>query len=702
MSNKFLDTPIEYLKGVGPQKADILKSELQIFTFYDLLCCFPFRYVDKSQFYKVNQISDDSLWVQIKGKFRNFQFIGGKRITRMTADFYDETGSVEVIWFNGFRWLKDKYKYNQEYILFGKPTIFNKKLNFPHPEIELPSDENVSVSSKLQAFYSSTDKLRAKGLDSKGISTIIKNLIRATPGQITETLSVEVVTKANLISKEDAIINIHFPKNPELLKQAQYRLKYEEFFYIQLRLLKLKQIRIEKNNGITFQHIGSNFNDFFYQHLPFVLTNAQKKVIKEIRNDFLSGKQMNRLLQGDVGSGKTMVALMSMLIAIDNGFQACLMVPTEILAHQHFISFVHFLEGMKINVGLLTGSTKTAQRKQIYEEILNGDMKILIGTHALIEEVVRFKNLGFVVIDEQHRFGVAQRSKLWGKNSITPPHILVMTATPIPRTLAMTIYGDLDVSVIDELPPSRKRIKTYHYFESSRLKLFGFLRQQIKLGRQIYVVYPLINESEKLDLKHLAEGYENFSREFPLPEFAISILHGKMKSKDKDFEMQRFISGKTQILISTTVIEVGVDVPNATVMVIENAERFGLSQLHQLRGRVGRGADQSYCFLMSSDKLSNDSKKRLEVMVRSSDGFEIAEADLKLRGPGDIEGTQQSGILELKIADIIKDDKILYLSREHASALLLEDPLFHKDANQILLHTLNSLNKNRKDWSKIS
>jgi ATP-dependent DNA helicase RecG len=702
MTNKFLDTPIEFLKGVGPQRADLLKKELQIFTFADLLSFYPFRYVDRSKFYKIKEIPGDSIFVQIKGRIRKIDFIGGKRIIRMTAEFYDETGSIELVWFAGFKWLKEKYKTNTDYILFGKPSLFNNKLNFSHPEIEIPEDENSISGSKLQAFYNSTEKLKSRGLDSRGMLKLFKTLLNTAQGQIPETISDEVIQEAKLMDRESAVFNIHLPQSPEILQKAQFRLKFEEFFYIQLKLLKLKLIRSEKASAAKFTIIGKYFNDFFHHHLPFNLTDAQKKVIKEVRADFSSGKQMNRLLQGDVGSGKTMVALMSMLIAIDNGYQTCLMAPTEILSNQHYATFSKFMEELGLKVAMLTGSTKAAKRKEIHAALQNGEINILIGTHALIEESVQFYRLGLVVIDEQHRFGVAQRAKLWTKNDVVPPHILVMTATPIPRTLAMTLYGDLDVSVIDELPPGRKPVKTNHYFDSARLKLFGFIRTQIKQGHQIYIVYPLINESEKLDLKFLMDGYESLSREFPLPEYAIGIVHGKMKSKDKDYEMQRFIKGETQILVSTTVIEVGVDVPNASVMVIENAERFGLSQLHQLRGRVGRGADQSYCVLMTGYKLTSDSKKRLDVMVRSNDGFEIAEVDLKLRGPGDIEGTQQSGILDLKIADIVKDEKILHYARTMAIELLKNDPLLKSESNSRIVQQLNFLNKHKTDWSKIS
>jgi len=695
-----LDTPVEYLKGVGPQRAEMLKKELGIFTYTDLISYYPFRYIDKSKFFKVSEINSELAYVQLKGFINQIELIGGKRIVRMTARFRDETGSLELIWFNGFKWLKDKFNPNQEYIVFGKPTLFNNKYNITHPEISLPTDEDNTIVFKLQSFYRTSEKLKAKGIDSKGIHKLIKTLLVAIQDKIPETLSEPIIQNLKLISRQEAIIQIHFPVSQEILQKAQLRLKFEELFFIQLKLLKLKLIRTSKFQGHTFSKVGTYFNDFFQYHLPFELTQAQKKVIKEIRNDIGSGMQMNRLLQGDVGSGKT-IALMCILIALDNGFQTCMMAPTEILAQQHFASISKFLKQMNIHVQLLTGSTKQSERKKILAQLTNGEIHILIGTHALLEDSVIFKNLGFAVIDEQHRFGVAQRAKLWKKNTISP-HVLVMTATPIPRTLAMTLYGDLDVSVIDELPPGRKAIKTVHYNDSDRLKLFGFIKKQIKEGRQIYFVYPLINESEKLDLKYLMDGYDSIEREFPLPDYAISILHGQMKSADKEYEMQRFIKGEANIMVSTTVIEVGVDVPNASVMVIENAERFGLSQLHQLRGRVGRGAEQSYCILMTEQKQTTDSKKRIETMVRTNDGFEIAEADLHLRGPGDIEGTAQSGILDLKIADIVKDEKLLHYARTIAIQLLEKDPNLTNIENMIIAKRLNELNKETVNWSRIS
>lgn len=701
MSYSFLDTPIEYLKGVGPKRAESLKQELSIYSFDDLLNYFPFRYIDKSKINKIKEINNTNSYIQLKGKISNVQQIGQQRARRLTAVFSDDTGSIELVWFRGIKWIKDNLVSNKDFIVFGKPALFNNKFNIPHPEIEFEDQEEESLGETLQPFYSSTEKLKTKGLGNKAIGKLTKNLILKSTDVLRETLPDEIIQKLKLISKEEALINIHFPKNQQLLAKAQSRLKFEELFYIQLNILRYKVNRQQKFNGHVFSKIGKYVNDFYSQNLPFQLTMAQKRVIKEIRIDFGSGKQMNRLLQGDVGSGKTLVALMSILIALDNGFQACLMAPTEILANQHLKTLTTILKGLSIKLGLLTGSTKSAQRKIIHENLMSGDLQILIGTHALIEDNVQFKNLGYVVIDEQHRFGVAQRAKLWKKNT-NPPHVLVMTATPIPRTLAMTFYGDLDFSIIDELPPGRKAIKTLHLYDSGRLKLFGFLKKQLKLGNQVYIVYPLINESEKLDLKDLMDGYESISREFSLPEYAISIVHGKMKAADKDFEMRRFIKRETQIMVSTTVIEVGIDIPNASVMVIENAERFGLSQLHQLRGRVGRGADQSYCILMSGYKLTTEGKKRLEIMVASNDGFEIAEADLKLRGPGDLQGTQQSGILDLKIADLIKDEKILKYARNLASDILDADPNLSLPENKLLKSQLIKLFKSRPNWGLIS
>lgn len=701
MSYNFLSTPIEYLKGVGPKRGELLRAELRIYTFEDLLSYYPYRYIDRSKFFKVNEIMNDSAYIQLKGQISNVQLLGQKRGRRLTAKFTDGTGTIELIWFQGIKWVQDKFKAGEEYVVFGKPALFNNRYNIAHPEVEVVAQTEESLNETLQPFYSSTEKLSARGLGNKAIGKITKALVLRAMGEIKESLSDDIIKKLKLISKEEAVLNIHFPQSVELLSKAKARLKFEELFFIQLKLLHHKINRFEKSKGHNFSKVGSYLNQFYKEKLPFELTNAQKKVIKEIRQDTGTGKQMNRLLQGDVGSGKTLVALMNMLIALDNGFQACLMAPTEVLANQHYKSITKFLEGLDVSVSLLTGSTKTAARRALHQDLLSGDLKILIGTHALIEDTVQFKNLGFVVIDEQHRFGVAQRAKMWKKNTI-PPHVLVMTATPIPRTLAMTLYGDLDLSIIDELPPGRKEIKTVHYFDSKRLKLFGFMREQIKLGRQIYIVYPLIKESEKLDLKDLEDGYESITRAFPLPDYAVSIVHGKMKSADKEIEMQRFIKGETQIMVSTTVIEVGIDVPNASVMVIENAERFGLSQLHQLRGRVGRGADQSYCILMSGFKLTTDGKKRLETMVRTTDGFEIAEVDLRLRGPGDMQGTQQSGVLDLRIADIVKDEKILKYARNLATEILQEDRNLENAKNAKLRAQLIRLFKNKPNWGLIS
>lgn len=701
MSYSFLDTSIEYLKGVGPARADVLKKELNIFTFYDLLTHYPFRYVDRSKFYKIKEINSDQTYVQIKGKISRLQMFGKNRASRLVAILSDETGEIELVWFKGIKWIKDKIISNEEYIVFGKPSLFGNKFNIAHPEIEAVSEQKETLGESLQPVYSSSEKAKAKGLDSRGISRLAKVLLLSAKGRIAETLSEDIIKNLGLISRQEAISNIHYPIDHNKLLKARARLKFEELFFIQLKLVKHKKFRAREISGHKFPVVGDYVNNFFNKNLTFELTEAQKRVIREIRTDIGSGKQMNRLLQGDVGSGKTLVALMTMLIALDNNYQACFMAPTEVLANQHFETISGMLLGLGIRTELLTGSTKTVKRRDIHEGLLNGDLKLLIGTHALIEDTVQFKNIGMIVIDEQHRFGVAQRAKLYKKNVI-PPHILVMTATPIPRTLAMSLYGDLDFSIIDELPPGRKAIKTYHFYDSKRLKLFGFLKKQIKKGRQIYIVYPLIKESEKMDLKDLMDGYESISREFPLPEYAISIVHGQMKSVDKDFEMQRFINKETQIMIATTVIEVGVDISNATVMVIENSERFGLSQLHQLRGRVGRGADQSYCILMTSFKITADGKKRIETMVRTTDGFEIADVDLKLRGPGDLQGTQQSGILDLKIADLIKDEKVLKYARNLAIDIIEDDPLLEKGKNYNLSRQLKYLNRNQTNWGVIS
>lgn len=697
----YLDTPIEYLKGVGPRRAELLRAELDIDTFHDLLSFFPFRHIDRSRFHTIKEITTDLPYVQIRGKVSDIQLHGKQRTTRMTAVLSDHTGSMELVWFRGFKWLKDLFKPGTEYIIFGKPILFGRKYSIAHPEVEPLTPGSLQQSTAMQPVYNSTEKLRAKGLDSKGIAKLVKTLLPSAKTHIEEGLPPDVLNSLKLTGKQDAIAQIHFPENILLLKKARARLKFEELFFIQLSLLQNKLLRNEKAKGHIFKHIGEYFNGFFHNRLSFELTGAQKRVMKEIRSDTLSGKQMNRLLQGDVGSGKTVVAVMTMLIALDNGYQACLMAPTEILAFQHFESVKAMLHDMDIKVALLTGSTKSADRRVLLDDLKQGRLHLLIGTHALIEDAVTFNKLGLVVIDEQHRFGVAQRARLWSKSQ-APPHVLVMTATPIPRTLAMTLYGDLDVSVINELPPGRKPIKTIHQYDRNRLKVFGFMRDQIRKGGQIYVVYPLIQESEKLDLKDLNDGYESIVREFPPPAYAVSIVHGKMKPQVKDYEMQRFVGGQTHIMVATTVIEVGIDVPNASVMVIESAERFGLSQLHQLRGRVGRGADQSYCILMTKDELSADARKRIAVMVSTNDGFKIAETDLQLRGPGDIQGTQQSGILDLKIADLTKDEAILKIARTKAGELLEKDPSLQLPEHRKTAKKLRELFRDKVHWSKIS
>ncbi len=700
-SISFLDTAVEYVKGVGPKRAEILRKEFQIDTFHDLLTHFPFRYMDRTRYYSVQEINSDSIYYQIKGRIIKVEIIGKMRSQRLVAVLKDSSGEIDLIWFQGIRWIKEMVKVGMDVVVFGKPAFFNGSYNIPHPEFELAADRKNEIDEHLQPFYSTTEKLKAIGLDSKGIRKIIRNLISVSAGNIQETLPDTIQSRLKLIGREEALVAIHFPTDAAILEKAVSRLKFEELFFIQLQILKSKVGRQKFIKGQRFTIVGDNLNQFYREYLPFELTDAQKRVIKEIRFDIGSGKQMNRLLQGDVGSGKTLVALMTMLIALDNGFQTCLMAPTEILAEQHLRTFSKMLGQMPVNVELLTGSTKSKNRKRILESLKEGSLHIIIGTHALIEDSVVFDKLGLVVIDEQHRFGVVQRSRLWQKAEV-PPHILVMTATPIPRTLAMTLYGDLDVSVIDELPPGRKPIKTFHFTDHDRLKVFSSIKKQIAEGRQIYFVYPMIKESESIDLKYLMDGYESICREFPLPEFAVSIVHGKMKPAAKDFEMQRFVKGETQLMVATTVIEVGVDVPNASVMVIENAERFGLSQLHQLRGRVGRGADQSYCILMSSDKLTNDGKQRIATMVKTTDGFEIAEADLKLRGPGDLQGTVQSGVLDLKLADIIRDEKLLKLARDLANDILNKDPILSNPVNLPLVHQLGRMDKHAADFSRIS
>ena len=701
MNSNSLQTPIVYLKGVGPNRAETLQSELGIHTYQDLINLFPHRYIDKTQYYKINQLQRNSADVQVLGKIVHIKSVEQKKGKRLVATFVDETGQMELVWFRGQKWIRENIKLNIPYVIFGRTNFYNGTFSMPHPEMELQSDHEKGIQIAMQPIYPSTEKLSNKGITNKVINKLMQQLFIETKGHCKETLSEPLLKELHLLSKSKAMFNIHFPKSTELLAKAQFRLKFEELFYVQLQLISKKLLRKQKIKGYNFDQVGTIFNDFYKNHLPFELTNAQKRVIKEIRTDLGSNAQMNRLLQGDVGSGKTIVALMTMLLAIDNGFQACLMAPTEILANQHFTGIKELLKGVGIEIALLTGSVKKSARRVIHEKLESGELHILIGTHALLEDKVQFKNLGLAIIDEQHRFGVAQRSKLWHKNEM-PPHILVMTATPIPRTLAMSLYGDLDISVIDELPPGRKPIKTVHRYDSNRLKVFAFIKDEIKKGRQIYIVYPLIQESEALDYKDLMDGYASISRDFPLPDYQISIVHGQLKAEDKDYEMERFVSGKTQIMVATTVIEVGVNVPNASVMIIESAERFGLSQLHQLRGRVGRGADQSFCILMTSHKLSAEAKTRLDTMVSTNDGFEIAEVDLKLRGPGDLMGTQQSGVLNLKIADIIKDNDILKAARYHVLQLLKEDPSLQKEENHVIRYTYALLIKHKNIWNYIS
>ncbi|KUO68928.1 MAG: ATP-dependent DNA helicase RecG [Lutibacter sp.] len=701
MSINNLNTAISYLKGVGPGRADLLKSELGIRTFGDLLNFFPNRYIDRSQFMKISQLQQNNSEIQILGKIMELRTVQQPKGSRLVATFADETGTMELVWFRGVKWIKEAIKINTPYVIFGKTNFFKGLFSMPHPEMELLTEYHKSLRTAMQPVYPSTEKLVNKGVTNRVISKMIQSLFEELQGNFKETLSSDVIEKLKFISKSEALLNIHFPKNQELLTKAQNRLKFEEFFFIQLQLLRKKLIRKSKFKGYPFLKVGDYFNNFYSNNLPFELTNAQKRVLKEIRKDMGSNAQMNRLLQGDVGSGKTIVALLTILIAMDNGFQAAFMAPTEILANQHYNALVNLLKGMNVNIKLLTGSTKAKERKVIHQQLESGELHILIGTHALIEDKVKFYNLGIAIIDEQHRFGVEQRSKMWKKN-VLPPHILVMTATPIPRTLAMSLYGDLDISVIDELPPNRKEVVTAHRYDANRLSVFKFLKEEIAKGRQVYVVYPLINESEAMDYKDLMDGYESIVREFPRPKYQISIVHGQMKVEDKGYEMQRFQKGETQIMVATTVIEVGVDIPNSSVMVIESAERFGLSQLHQLRGRVGRGAEQSYCILMSSFKLSDDAKVRLKTMVETSDGFKIAEVDLKLRGPGNLMGTQQSGILNLKIADLVKDAGLLKTARMMAMVLLDKDPDLNAPENRFIRVAYQELSKDSTLWANIS
>ena len=690
---------IMYLPGVGPQRAAVLNKELSLHSLHDLLYYFPYKYVDRSRLYYIHEIDGNMPYIQLKGEILSFETFGEGRQRRLVAHFSDGTGVVDLVWFQGIKYLLGRYKVHTEYIVFGKPTVFNGRINVAHPDID-PAEGLVLSNMGMQPYYNTTERMKRGGLNSHALEKLTTNLFALLKEPLPETLPAWMVEKHHLMSLDESLRNIHFPRTPELLRRAQYRLKFEELFYVQLGILRYAKDRIQKYHGFVFSRVGEAFNTFYSRHLPFELTGAQKRVIKEIRRDMGSGRQMNRLLQGDVGSGKTLVALMSMLIALDNGYQTCLMAPTEILASQHCETIRQFLGDMPIRVELLTGSVMGKKREAILKGVTLGEVHILIGTHAVLEDTVNFASLGMVVIDEQHRFGVAQRAKLWGKNT-RPPHVLVMTATPIPRTLAMTLYGDLDVSVIDELPPGRKPIRTIHQFDNRRASLYASIRSQIEEGRQVYIVYPLIQESEKMDIKNLEEGYEHICAEFP--EYKVSKVHGKMKPADKDAEMQRFVTGETQIMVATTVIEVGVNVPNASVMVIENAERFGLSQLHQLRGRVGRGADQSYCILVTGYKLTEETRKRIEIMVNSNDGFEIAEADLKLRGPGDLEGTQQSGIaFDLKIADIARDGQLLQFVREIAQGVIDADPAENRPENAVLWSQLRALRKTNVNWAAIS
>lgn len=691
---------IKFLQGVGPQRAAILEKELGIRSFKDLLYYFPYKYVDRSRLYLVREIDGNMPYIQLRGRILSFETFGEGRQRRLVGHFTDGTGVVDLVWFQGLKYVEGRFKVNEEYIVFGKPTVFNGRINVAHPDID-PADSLKLSEMGLEPYYNTTEKMKRHNLHSHAVEKLMKNLFHVLRGEtLDETLSPSIVAACHLMPLSEALYNIHFPRNPELLRKARYRLKFEELFYVQLNILRYTKERRNKFRGLVFSKVGDIFNTFYSRNLPFELTGAQKRVIKEMRRDMRGGRQMNRLLQGDVGSGKTLVALMVMLIALDNGYQACMMAPTEILAAQHYETLTRFLDGMDVRVELLTGSVKGKRREDILRGLLTGDVHILVGTHAVIEDTVGFSSLGLVVIDEQHRFGVAQRAKLWAKSS-TPPHVLVMTATPIPRTLAMTLYGDLDVSVIDELPPGRKPVRTIHQFDNRRASMYAFMRKQIQEGRQVYVVYPLIQESEKMDIKNLEEGYLHVCEAFP--EYKVSKVHGRMKPAEKEEEMQRFLRNETQIMVATTVIEVGVNVPNASVMVIENAERFGLSQLHQLRGRVGRGAEQSYCILVTGYKLTEDTRKRIEIMVQTNDGFEIAEADLKLRGPGDLEGTQQSGVaFDLKIADIARDGQLLQYVRGIAETLLDADPNGENPENAIVWKQLRELRKKDVNWSVIS
>jgi len=696
-----MQTEIAYLKGVGPERARLLKEELKIKTFQDLLHFFPNRYIDRSRFHPINQLPNTNAEVQIKGKITSIDYVQQKRGKRMVASFQDETGIMQLVWFRGYQWLRESLRLNQTYVIFGRINWFRGQASMPHPEMELGSVFQQGVKATFYPIYPSSEKLINKGVSQRVIQKLVASLLQEKKAKFSESLPKYILDHFKLISKEEALHQVHYPSTQNLLARAQMRLKFEEFFYMQLQLILKNHQRKQKIKGYVFALVGSVFLNFFENQLPFALTEAQKRVVKEIRADLGSGRQMNRLLQGDVGSGKTIVALLAMLISIDNGFQATLVAPTEILAQQHYQSLSSLLEGTEIRCALLTGSSSKKERLLLHEALESGVLSILVGTHAVFEEKVQFHNLGLAIIDEQHRFGVAQRARLWHKNEI-PPHILVMTATPIPRTLAMSIYGDLDISIIDTLPPGRKPIKTLHRYDNNRLAVFAFVKEQLTLGRQVYIVYPLIQESETIDYKDLMDGYESISRSFPPPVYQISIVHGKMKSEEKAYEMERFVQGKTQVMVATTVIEVGVNVPNASVMIIESAERFGLSQLHQLRGRVGRGSDQSYCILMSGSKISKEGKTRLETMVKSNDGFEIAEVDLRLRGPGNLMGTQQSGILQLKIADAIKDTELLKAARDTAQQVIKKDATFSSKEHQVIKRTLSGMKFDSNIWNFIS
>ncbi len=701
MNTDFLNQSIEFVKGVGPARSKLLGEELNLKTIKDLIDFYPFRYIDRSRFYKIEEIPKNQSEVQIIGKIKSIRRTKVRYRDRLNCEFYDNSGRIDLIWYRGFNWVEESLNTNDEYVVYGKVTWFGNKPSIAHPEIKSKSNFDRNVPRRLHGIYSSTERLVNEGVTQKYFIKIIYNVLNSIQNHIKENLSSSILQEYKLINRYKAIVNIHLPESQELLTESTKRLKFEELFFNQLGFQLTKNDRIQKLNGFKFEKVGNNLNEFYKNTLPFELTGDQKKVIKEIRNDFLNGKQMNRLLQGDVGSGKTIVSLMVMLIAIDNGFQSCILAPTEILANQHFKSLSELLIDYDVKVDLLTGSSKTRERNLIHSNLLSGKTNILVGTHAILEDVVKFKNLGLSIIDEQHRFGVAQRAKLWKKNN-PAPHILVMTATPIPRTLAMSLYGDLDISYIKELPPGRITTKTVHKYDRNRLSVFKFLKDQINKGRQVYLVYPLINESEKLDYKDLMDGYESIVREFPRPDFQVSIVHGKMKAKDKEYEMKRFINKETQILVSTTVIEVGVNVPNASVMVIESAERFGLSQLHQLRGRVGRGNDESYCVLMTKDKLSEDSKLRVETMVKVSDGFKLAEVDLKLRGPGDMLGTRQSGMLRFKLADIVYDTEILNNARNSAIKILNTDPRLSKNENLPIRDEISTSSNSKNLWRYIS